>query len=245
MTPKRQQIEALVVRIMGALDPSGVNRNKYLTMFKGMSDDQFRKWITEFLKDDKANFRFDIEEFGPDNRQLKYENIVKAADLLNIKLFEYVYTPHVSQDPNRPVRTRQPVLVGYLNIKRPQQLVTKKTGLALSDTDRDELTGTAKGESKGGTTTSIENELLAGVGADVVISEISGARGDNEVEYDNMISAIAETGSVKLSDIKTTTYDKPSLMKTDIFLRAMGYKTDIVSESYYSIDKVKAALDRV
>jgi hypothetical protein len=245
MTPKRQSIETLIIRTMNAMDPSGVNGNKYLTMFKGMSDEQFRKWITEFLKDDKANFRFDIEEFGPENRKLKYENIVKAANVLNIKLFEYVYTPHVSQDPNRPIRTRQPVLVGYLNIKRPQQLVTKKTGLSLTDTDRDEITGTAKGDSKGGTTTSIENELLAGVGADEVISEISGARGDNAMEYDNMIASIAETGSVKLSDIKTSAYDKPSLMKTDIFLRAMGYKTDIISESYYSIDKVRAALNNI
>jgi hypothetical protein len=80
--------------------------------------------------------------------------------------------PHVSSNPNRPVRTKQPVLVGYLNIKRPQQIVTKKTGLTLSDNNRDEMTGAAKGDSKGGTTTGIENELLAGVGGDVILSEI-------------------------------------------------------------------------
>ena len=244
MTDKRQQIQNLVISVMSALDPSGVNPKKYQTLFQSMSDSQFENWMNQFIQDEKANFRFDIEEFGADNRQLKFENIEKAAKVLKIDLFEYVYMPHVSSNPNRPVRTRQPVLVGYLNIKRPQQLVTKKTGLALTDTNRDELTGTAKGESKGGTTTGIENELLAGVGADEIISEISGARGDNVVEYDNMISAIAETGSVRLEDIKTTAYDKPTLLKADIILRCMGYKTDIVSESYYSIEKVRQALSK-
>ena len=159
---------------------------------------------------------------------------------LKLPLFEYVYIPHVSSDPNRPVRTKQPVLVGYLNIKRPQQLVTKKTGLALDDKDRDENTGKVKGDSKGGTTTGIENELLAGVGADQVLSEISGARGDNVTEYDNMLDEISRTGSVKLTDIKTGVYDKPTLLQTDLFLKAMGVKTDIISESYYSIERLHA-----
>ena len=171
----------------------------------------------------------------------QFEN-EKAAKYLNIKLFENVYIPHVSSNPNRPVRTKQPVLVGYLNIKRPQQLVTKKTGLAITDTNRDEQTGAAKGDSKGGTTTGIENELLAGVGGDVILSEFCGARGDNVAEYDNMIQSIAEHGSVKLADIKTNAYDKPTLMQADLYFKAMGLKTDLISESYYSIEAVRTAM---
>lgn len=242
MTDKRQKIQNLVLGVMDRMDPTGGNSTKYRNMFQTMNDKQFEQWITAFLKDDKSNFRFDIEEFG--KMQLKYENIEKAADFLKIPLFEYVYMPHLSSDPNRPVRTRQPVLVGYLNIKRPQQMVAKKTGLAIGDQERDEITGAVKGDSKGGTTSGIENELLAGVGADEIISEICGARGDNIQEYDEMVSAIAETGSVRLEDVKTTIYDKPTLLKADIFLRAMGYKTDMISESYYSIDRIRHSLKR-
>ena len=104
--------------------------------------------------------------------------------------------------------------------------------------DRDENTGRVKGESKGGTTTGIENELLAGVGGDQILSEISGARGDNVVEYDNMLDAISTTGNVKLADIKTGVYDKPTLLQTELFLNAMGIKTDLISESYFSIDRI-------
>ena len=242
MTDKRKKIETLIDGVLMRMDPTGINAKKYHNMFQTMNDKQFSDWVTRFLADDKSNLRLDIEEFGDGSRTLKYENIEKAAKFLNIKLFENVYIPHVSSNPNRPVRTKQPVLVGYLNIKRPQQLVTKKTGLAITDTNRDEQTGAAKGDSKGGTTTGIENELLAGVGGDVILSEFCGARGDNVTEYDNMIQSIAEHGSVKLADIKTNAYDKPTLMQADLYFKAMGLKTDLISESYYSTEAVRTAM---
>ena len=240
---KRQQIQDLVIKTMQLMDPTGINAKKYQSMFQSMNDAQFKQWIEAFLQDDKSNFRLDIEEFGDGKRSLKFENIEKAANFLKVPLFEYVYLPHISTNPNRPVRTKQPVLVGYLNIKRVQQFVTKKTGLSLDDTDRDEFTGKMKGDSKGGTTTGIENELLAGMGADKILSEISGSRADNVTEYNNMLSEIAEHGSVELENIKTNVYDKPTVLKADLFFMAMGIKTDLVSESYYSVEKIRKAMN--
>lgn len=240
---KRQQIQDLVIKTMQLMDPTGINAKKYQSMFQSMNDAQFKQWIEAFLQDDKSNFRLDIEEFDDGKRSLKFENIEKAANFLKVPLFEYVYLPHISTNPNRPVRTKQPVLVGYLNIKRVQQFVTKKTGLSLDDTDRDEFTGKMKGDSKGGTTTGIENELLAGMGADKILSEISGSRADNVTEYNNMLSEIAEHGSVELENIKTNVYDKPTVLKADLFFMAMGIKTDLVSESYYSVEKIRKAMN--
>lgn len=240
---KRQMVQDTVIKTLSLMDPTLINAKKYEKFFNSMNDAQFTKWIKDFLADDKSNIRLDIEEFGDGSRTLKYENIEKAADYLGIKLFEYVYIPHVSSNPNRPIRTKQPVLVGYLNVKRTQQLVTKKTGLALNDDDRDDMTGAVKGDAKGGTTTGIENELLAGVGATDILSEITGARADNVTEYDNMLRSIAETGSVKLADIKTNAYDKPTLLAADLYFAAMGLKTDLISESYYSVEHVKSAFE--
>lgn len=243
MTDKRKKIEDLVKKTLLLMDPTGINANKYRHMFDSMSDAQFAKWMNDFLGNDKSNIRLDIEEFGDGSRTLKFENIEKAAGFIGIKLFEHVYLPHVSSNPNRPIRTKQPVLVGWLNVKRTQQLATKKTGLALNDDNRDDMTGAVKGDAKGGTTTGIENEVLAGVGGDDILSEISGARGDNVTEYDRMLQQIAESGSVKLSDIKTNVYDKPTLLAADMYFAAMGLKTDLISSSYYSIEKVKHAVD--
>lgn len=243
MNDKRKKIQDLIVNTMALLDPTKINAKKYLDMFNGMSDQQFSKWANDFFGDEKSNFRLDIEEFNSE-RVLKFENVDKAAKFINIPLFEYIYTPHVSADPKNPIRSKQPVLVGYLNTKRVQQLGTKKTGLTLSDTDRDESTGRLKGDSKGGVMTSIENEVLAGMGADQVMSEFLGARADNVEEYNQMIQAISETGSVKLEDVKTGIYDKPSLLRADIYFMLMGIKTDLVSEAYYSIDKVRSMMGR-
>lgn len=236
---KRGQIETLIYRTMNALDPSGSNTGKYKAMFSKMNDAAFSKWVTQFLADPKANIRLDIEEFDK-SKTLKYENIEKAAKQMNLDLYEYVYLPHVSSNPQRPVRTRTPVLVGYLNIKTVQQLQTKKSTGVINDLDRDDLTGIAKGESKGGTFSGIENEILIGIGADNVLSEVCGVRGDNMVEYENMLEKISETGSCSLKDIKTNALDKPTLLKTDLFLKAMGIKTDIVSEAYYNTGLLRA-----
>lgn len=238
---KRKKIEDRINTVLSLMDPTGINAKKYRNMFQVMTDDDFSKWIKAFLADDKSNIRVDIEEFG--KRTMKYENIEKAANAIGVDLFEYVYLPHVSSNKDHPIRTKQPVLVGWLNVKRTQQLVSKKTGLALSDNNRDDVTGALKNDSKGGTTTGIENEVLAGVGATEVISEINGARADNMVEYDNMLTKIAETGSVSLADIKTNVYDKPTVLVADLYFAAMGIKTDLVSESYISAGTVKRAVD--
>ena len=243
MTDKRKKIQDLIDGTLLRLDPTGINAKKYRNMFQTMSDQQFSKWITSFLADEKSNIRLDIEEFGDGKRKLDFRNIEKAAEFLNIKLFEYVYIPHISSNPNRPVRTKQPVLVGWLNIKRTQQLVTKKTGLAINDENRDEMTGAVKGDAKGGTTTGIENELLAGTGAKEVLAEISGARGDNVQEYENMLKEIAETGSVKLEDVKTNAFDKPTLLAADLYFSAMGLKTDLISPSYYSYNNIRQVMN--
>lgn len=244
MTDKRKKIQDLVIKTMQLLDPTNINAKKYTDMFNKMSDPQFNKWITDFLKDERSNFRLDIEEFGDGSRVLKFENVTKAAEFLGVPIFEHIYLPHISSDPNNPVRSKQPVLVGYLNIKRVQQLVTKKTGLTYDDTDRDESTGRLKGDSKGGVMTPIENEVLAGMGADTVMSEFLGARADNVEEYNLMLQQIAETGNCKLEDCKTGVYDKPSILKADVYFMCMGIKTDLVSEAYYSIDKVRSIMGR-
>ena len=91
MTDKRRKIEELVLKVLSAMDPSGINTSKYKTFFDSMDDPKFNKWIKEFFDDEKSFIRLDVEEFDP-KRVLRFENVERAAKVLNIKLFEYVYT---------------------------------------------------------------------------------------------------------------------------------------------------------
>lgn len=241
---KRTQIQNLVISVMRTLDPSLANSKKYQNMFIKMNDAQFETWVKNLVTDPNANLRVDVHEFDREH-VLMMDNVKKAAELLKIPLWEYVYFPHVSNDSNNPVSTSMPVLVGYLNVKRLQQFNTKKTGLAYSDKKRDENTGQVKGDDKAGKTSGIEAEVLTGVGADHIISEFDGARGDNLAEYNNMIRSISTNGSVKLSDIKTGIYDKQTVIQMDLYMSALGIKTDLVSESYYGVEKIKSLQQQV
>ena len=91
---KRANIEKFLYGLLSIIDPSGVNLNKYKSMFSKMSDQEFSRWMDSFLADDKSNIRIDIEEFGNEKRKLKFENVEKAAEYVGIPLFEYVYTPN-------------------------------------------------------------------------------------------------------------------------------------------------------
>jgi len=121
----RQYIEKLIYDTFDALDPSGTNTNKFKLAFAQMNDAQFEKYMKDFLKNDQENFMLDIVEFDHD---LKMENCEKAAKVLGIPLMEYVYMPHLTMDRNRVVVSKQKCLVGYINIKRTQQMVQKKNG---------------------------------------------------------------------------------------------------------------------
>ena len=84
---KRARIEKLLYNVLALLDPSKINMQKYQAMFAKMSDDQFSAWMEKFLADPKANIRVDIEEFGADNRKIKFENVEKAAEYIGVPLF--------------------------------------------------------------------------------------------------------------------------------------------------------------
>lgn len=96
----REYIEKLIYDTFDAIDPSGMNSNKYRIFFAEMDDKAFEKWIKEFLKDDNEQFVLDVVDFEND---LKMENCEKAAKVLGIPLMEYVYMPHLTMDRKRVV----------------------------------------------------------------------------------------------------------------------------------------------
>ena len=111
----RAYIEKLIYDTFDALDPSGVNTDKYRALFSTMSDAEFERYMKNFLKDDQENFTLDIVEFEHD---LKMDHCEKAAKVLGIPLMEYVYMPHLTMDRKRVVVSKQKCLVAYINVKR-------------------------------------------------------------------------------------------------------------------------------
>ena len=119
----RAYIEKLIYDTFDALDPSGTNTTKYRVMFGDMNDAQFEKFMKDFLKNDGENFALDIVDFEHD---VHMEYCEKAAKVLGIPLMEYVYMPHLTMDKKHVVVSKEKCLVGYINVKRTQQLLHKK-----------------------------------------------------------------------------------------------------------------------
>jgi len=123
MTPeKRAKMENLIYKFFTAFDKSGTNTNYYKEFFGVMSDKQFENYFDEFFKNDKAYLILNIVDY---EHTIKMEDIERAANTIKIPLFENVYTPHITMDKDKVICTKEPVPVGYLNIKRTQQTLNR------------------------------------------------------------------------------------------------------------------------
>jgi len=115
---RRQKMETLITRFFNAMDESGKNTKYYKDIFESMSDNEFKKYFDGFFKEETAYLVLTIVDYEAD---LTLDEIERAAKVLGIPLFEYVYTPHLTMDKDKVVMTQSPVPVGYLVIKREQQ----------------------------------------------------------------------------------------------------------------------------
>ena len=123
MTPeKRAKMENLIYTFFSAFDKSGTNTNYYKEFFGLMNDTQFDKYFKEFFMNRKAYLILNIKDY---EHTIKMEDVERAAKVLKIPLFENVYTPHITMDNEKVICTKEPVPVGYLNLKRTQQTLNQ------------------------------------------------------------------------------------------------------------------------
>lgn len=225
----RAYIEKLIYDTYDALDPSGINTDKMRSMLSGMSDTQFASFMKNFLSNDSENFVLDTVDF---EHELKMEYIEKAAKVVGVPLMEYVFMPHLSMDKNRPIVSKEKCLVGYCNVKRPQQLLYKKNGISISNEKVSALTGQVTGKDQNGQDSDIEASLLVSLGADKILEEFNGPRADDHVMKREMNESIATKGYVLLDDLTNLPTNKITLNTVNTYLLGMMLKSDLVTDSY-------------
>ena len=225
----RKEIEDMIYGTYDRLDPKGINTNKQREYFSSMSDAEFEKTMKEFLNNDKENFTLDIIEF---ENNLKMEDCEKAAAFLKIPLYEYVYMPHLTMDKSHVVVTKEKCLVGYINIKRPQQLVHKKNGITVSNEKRNMITNQATNKDKNARDSDIEASMLVALGADKLLQELHGPRADDSVMKQQMMQSIATKGYVLLDELENLPTNKVTLNTVNTFLLGMMLQSDLITDSY-------------
>lgn len=224
---KMDKMKNYIYDLMDTLDPTGTNTQYYKEMFDKMTLQQFEKYFKEFLYNDKKNLKLRIQPNKNDNGLLT--NIRKAAKKINVPLFEYVYLPFAS-DNGEVYKTKYPVLVGYVHIKRLQQMVSKKNSMSTSIDKRSAITGQVDSDDKNSRVSDMENIGLTTLESPELIKEFLAAKADDLYLKSEMNKQIKNDGYVDLSKIHTSPKNKVALNTLDVYFTCAGIKTDLISD---------------
>lgn len=225
---KREKCEKLLYKVMDALDPSGENTKAYKEMFSTMSDAKFSNFVSSMFQDDTINFTMTMVDY---EREMNIECAEKAADILKIPLEEVLILPHQNMDINKPVVTKEPVIVGYHIDKRMQQTNKKKNSTSTKISERSSFTGQVTGHDKNGRNTDNENSALMVLGADNIAKELNGFRADGLKRKNAAYASIMNKGSVSLQEVEETAgiEDRIALQTVDVMYKGMHIQTDLIS----------------
>ena len=227
---KRKEMEDLIYGFFDLFDPSGRNTEYYRNKFKSMSDAEFDQYFKLLFEQDDPYLTATMVDY---ENPLKIENIEKAAKFLDVPLFEKVILPYASQDPNNPIITKHECLVGYLNIKRLQQMNVKKIGLSTDISDRNMITGQVAGHDKNSRNSDQETIALLTVGANVSLKELMSMRADDMVMKSEMTKKIARDGYVAMNELTDKLSNKTTLNSAAVFFIGAGLMTDLVMNDYF------------
>lgn len=228
MTPeKRAKMEKLIYSFFSAFDKTNTNTNYYKEFFSTMTDDKFDQYFKAFFENPKAYLILNIKDY---ENTITMEDIERAAKVLKIPLFENVFMPHLTMDKDKVVCTKEPVPVGYLNIKRTQQTISKKNGISTNIDQRSALTAQVTGADKNGRESDLENTMLACLGMEDTLRELNGPRADDLVMKNQMLHDIALNGYTRLDDMEDDPVNKTTLNTVNVFLLGMGLESDLVTK---------------
>lgn len=227
---KRKEMEELIYNFFDLFDPTGRNTEYYRNKFNNMDDGQFDKYFKLLFEQDDPYLTATMVDY---ENPLKIENIEKAAKFLDVPLFEKVVLPYASTDPNNPIITKHECLVGYLNIKRLQQINFKKLGLSTDISERNMITGQVSGHDKNSRNSDQETIALLTVGANTALKELMSMRADDMVMKAEMNKAIARDGYVAMNDLTDKLSNKTTLNSAAVFFIGAGLMTDLVMNDYF------------
>lgn len=226
---KRKEMEELIYGFFDLFDPTGRNTEYYRNKFKAMDDNQFDKYFKLLFAQDDPYLTATMVDY---ENPVKIENIEKAAEFLNVPLFERVVLPYASSDPNNPVITKHECMVGYLNIKRLQQINFKKLGLSTDVSERNMITGQVTGHDKNSRNSDAETTALLTVGANASLKEFMSARADDMVMKKEMNQKILRDGYVSMADLTDKLVNKTTLNSASVFFLGAGIMNDLITNDY-------------
>lgn len=236
---KRKQCEELIYKTFSAIDPTGANTEYYQKLFSNMSDAQFTKLISGRLP-----FRYHVSPF---NNEPKMPDIINAFKVLDKPLLEKVALPYLAKDNNGKAIESKECLVGYMNIKRLKQMLTKKNNTALEIANRDMKSGRLLGHDKGGLESNKEFEGALALGLENTTAEYARIKAAAMKAKAETYNTINTKGEVSFKDIDTDKTDSIAKNTMNVYLIGANLHSNLIDEDYYtplSLEKKKKRIER-
>ena len=223
----RAACEELVYKTFSAIDPSGANTQYYQQLFSNMSDQEFYKLISGRLP-----FRYHVAPF---DNEPKMPDIFNAFKVLNKPLMEKVKLPYLAKDSQgNPIESKE-CLVGYLNIKRLKQMLTKKNNTAMEIAKREmKLTGRLQGADKGGLESNKEFEGAMALGLENTTAEYARVKAASMKAKAEAYNTVNVKGEVSFNDIDTEKTDSIAKNAMNVYLIGANLHSNLIDEDYYN-----------
>lgn len=193
MNAKRKKVEARILQIINTMDPSGKNGKIYEDKFKNLSDKDFDDFMKRLRDHDDVLPIYSANMI--DNLYTK--NLLKAAKMLNLKIFErirmydittdsYYYTPHK-------------FMVVQIPIRRFAQFADHKLSVPEGDSRIDMLTGQVVKPDESAALSEPEARVLYARGMNKTLRELMKFRGGDVVAFAEYKRELEENGKTDVT----------------------------------------------
>ena len=199
MSKNRKKVEDFICHVLDKVDPSGFNSQRRREEFKKMSDKEFDDYM-HALKDMKTKIPIEAPNMKV---VLKQKDLIKAAEVLGLKLFERIKIWDSSTQ--RYYRTPYTYLVLELPIRRVKQYLMNKISVAESDKVVNPLSGQVTKPDKGSAISRVEAQTYDSKNLHKNLDELLTVRGGNLEAYSAFKMALETTGHARLDEIDFTT----------------------------------------
>ena len=220
----RKKAEAFIFATLDQYDKSGTNSSHYKGIFSKMTDKQF-----EDLFKKKYPIRLHIK---PMEIEPSMKDIIDALNFMDVPLMEEVNMPNMYTDEDgNPVKSK-PALVGYIPMRREQQIITKKNAMSTDTSSVDMKTGLLIHGDKNGKTSDREAAGLLTVGLTATVNEFNGPRADRMNAKNVMNSEIRAKGMVSQKDIPNEIKDSLAMNLFNTYMLGSHLYTNVLNKDY-------------
>ncbi|UOX39488.1 putative DNA-directed RNA polymerase subunit beta [Aeromonas phage ZPAH34] len=211
----RKEIETDILFLANRFTPSGFGEKIYTSLFKTLTDDQFKQFWNEVC--DSGFIPMFVENDKPENA-INYDDLCKLAKELDIPLEQSL----IFTDPDTGLEFETPktAIVGIAETRKQRQLLTKKFGASKHDHEIEDLTGQPTGDSKAGGISNPEIQVLLSLGLKTMAKELADVRGGDIAAYRSYKSDIIQTGTTTTQAALKNGNGVKSLRTAHFLLRA-------------------------